>query len=159
MLSVGYEVSPFTSTHSEPIGDCSAAEHIFINRRLLFSHIRRINRIVQSKFHRSVTNSFSNNEAPRTSSWCILWVEFSTAVSNWLRMRWCERWDFISNAEHIFVNRRLLFSHIRCINRIVQSKVHRSVINNCHDNIILLCFNTSTVFCATTSLVSTNIYN
>ena len=95
----------------------------YASMRLLFSHIRYINRIVQSKVHRSVTNNFSNSEAPRTSSWCILWVESNTAVSNWFRMCWCERWDFTSNTEHVIEIRRLLFSHIRCINRIVQSKV------------------------------------
>ena len=61
---------------------------------------------------------------------CIVWVESNTAVSNWFRMCCCERWDFTSNTEHVIEIRRLLFSHIRCINRIVQRKVHRSVTNN-----------------------------
>ena len=69
-----------------------------------------------------------------TSSWCrrlcIVWVESNTAVSNSFSMCWCERWDFTCNAEHVNKVRRLLLSHIGCINLILQSKVQRSVTNN-----------------------------
>ena len=68
-----------------------------------------MNMIVQSTAHRSVTNS----EDARTSRWCVVWVESNTAVSNWFRMCWCERWDFTSNTEHVIENRRLLFSHMK----------------------------------------------
>ena len=45
-------------------------------------------------------------------------------------MCWCERWDFTCNTEHVNKIRRLLLSHIGCINLIFQSKVQRSVTNN-----------------------------
>ena len=60
----------------------------------------------------------------------MLWVESNTAVSNWFSMCWCERWDFTCNTEHVNKIRRLLLSHIGCINLIFQSKVQRSVTNN-----------------------------
>ena len=43
-------------------------------------------------------------------------VEYSTAVSNWFKMCWRERWHFTSNTEHIFVDRRQLLPRIRCMN-------------------------------------------
>ena len=96
-------------------GFTSDTEHIFVDKRWLLNHVTHINKAVQNKVHRWVTNNFNNDETPRASNWHILQVKHCAALPNWLKTRWSERRDFTPNAEHAFVNKRALLKQIECV--------------------------------------------